>query len=412
MKSRSKRFILLALTVSLGMVFAGPANAQTRRSLEALRTPVPESELQKFSSDFTTLVRALSSMSGSHPEIQSLAAKVEQEFGNLPPDQLTILANAYDRPSLSQLVERVRPLVPEAGAGPPLAAVQRSPNEAGAPVATFAMNTSPTGLSYADYGGCVPGTSYHTVPNIPSDVSDDYTLLIEVQVANALAIPARDACESIVVIFGEGTNLPACIIAAVLDELANGVQATYQGVLFCDPVVLGAENHSTYENTFAIFGSLSNTQSAIVDGFGTVENQVSSVNSNLTNTGLVLSSNILQAQADLDTRVNKVDADVTTGATQVDSNIAALQALQLRMEIERNLALGTTVGIFETPKAQGGYLELVGTTVQTVINDLVAAGQNVGKAQQSLNAGNAQYAAGNYKAAYHAYVAAYQTAVQ
>jgi hypothetical protein len=57
---------------------------------------------------------------------------------------------------------------------------------------------------------------------------------------------------------------------------------------------------------------------------------------------------------------------------------------------------------------------VVGTTVQTVINGLVAAGKSVGKAQTYENEGNTAFAAGagNYKTAYYDYMSAYQTATK
>jgi hypothetical protein len=125
---------------------------------------------------------------------------------------------------------------------------------------------------------------------------------------------------------------------------------------------------------------------------------------------LDIASKLALVDTDLNHHLSTVDADVLARDTQVDGEIATLQALDIRMEIEKSLALGISVGLFETPKAEGGYLELVGTIVQTVINGLVAAGQTCGTAQTSENAGNTVYAAGKFKTAYSDYKAAYQAA--
>jgi predicted DNA binding protein len=65
---------------------------------DALRRPVPEDELQRFAADLTTLARALHDLNPDHPEVQSRMNDAEQKMGALTPEQLTMLANAYDRP--------------------------------------------------------------------------------------------------------------------------------------------------------------------------------------------------------------------------------------------------------------------------------------------------------------------------
>jgi hypothetical protein len=415
MNIENKGAILLALAVWLGIFGARPASAQLPSAMEALRRPVPESELQKFSSDMITLMRVISSMNVSHPDMQSRMAQAQQELANLTPEQLTAMANAYDRPGLSQVVEHLRSRVPETGVTPTLAVAARPPRETAPPIAEYPISPSTTTLVTANYDTCVPGTSssYNSVgPPIPSAPSEEYDRFDAIRIAKLAQVVLDYACDIIVDVFGEGTNAVACIPAGIADLVLVGLEEGLATDTYCDPYVLAAENDATYSNTFAIFNNLASTRNEIDSGIAAIDSQLSSVNSNLTNTGLVLTSNILQAQADLDTRLNKVDADVTAGTTQVDANIATLQALAIRIEIERSLALGITVGLFETPQAQGGYLELVGSTVQTVVNGLAAAGQRVGNAQRFLNLGNAEFTAKQYKAAYHDYFLAYQAAVR
>jgi hypothetical protein len=125
-----------------------------------------------------------------------------------------------------------------------------------------------------------------------------------------------------------------------------------------------------------------------------------------------LNNHSTAVDTDLNTHLAAVDADVLAQGSQAGSQVTTLQALNLRLEIEQSLAAGATIGVFETPKAQGGYLEVVGTTVQTVINGLVASGQSVGNAQTYENAGNTAFAAGQFQAAYGDYMSAYQTAAK
>jgi hypothetical protein len=400
----------------------------------------------------TTLVRALHDLNPNRPDVQSRMIQAEQEIGALTPEQLTMLANAYDRPTLSQSVERLRSLVPSLSATPGQAGQTLRPDLAiqkpgGVLHADDASTT--TTLSTANYSMCTPTTGTSILGStIPSDTPTDYGLFIALQIANGAQVPLNFLCTEIVVILGEGTNLPECIIAAIDQAIAFGLQVTLSTFEFCDSTVLGAENDSAYFNTIAIFNNLATDTSLISNQLTSAESDINAhitsidsdidnhvtaintnVDTNLTAIDTDVDTHVAAANLDIDTKVVNVDTDLNNHLTAVDTHvnthlsavdanvlagatdIATLQALDLRMEIEKSLALGISVGLFETPKAQGGYLELVGTTVQTVINGLIAAGQTVvGNAQTSENAGNTAYAAGKFKTAYSDYMKAYQAA--
>jgi hypothetical protein len=144
MRTGRKYPILLALAVSLA-TYAGltttAARAQSRPSRasagiylspdkrsaldvqateKALQQPVSPDELQRFATDFTTLLRALHDLNALHPEVQSSLIEAQHKLATLTPEQWTVLANAYDRPTLSNAVERLRSGMPSlntAGAG-------------------------------------------------------------------------------------------------------------------------------------------------------------------------------------------------------------------------------------------------------------------------------------------------------
>jgi hypothetical protein len=420
---------------------------------EALLRPVPEDELQRFAADLTTLARVLHDLNPNRPDVQSRMDDVEQKIAALTPEQLTMLANAYDRPTLSQSVERLRSLMPgltaTAGQGGTTAQPDLTVLKPRGGLHADDASTTTT-LSTANYGMCTPttGTSF-LGSTIPSDFPTDYGLFIALQIANGAQIPLNFLCTEITVILGEGTNLPECIIAAIDQAIAFGLQVTLSTFELCDSGVLGSENDAAYFNTIAIFNDLATDTSAIQDHLTSVDadlnahitdidsdidNHVAGINTNvdtnLTAIDTDIDTHVAAADLDIDTkvanvntnltvRVAAVDTDLNTHLTQVDADVlagggatATLQTLDLRMEIEKSLALGISVGLFELPKAHGGYLELVGTTVQTIITNLIAAGQTVGNAQTLENAGNTAYAAGAFKTAYCDYMSAYKAATK
>ena len=159
-----------------------------------------------------------------------------------------------------------------------------------------------------------------------------------------------------------------------------------------------------------------NTNSSVSAVNTDIDNHVAATTLNIdtavANADTDVDNHLSAVDADLNTHLAAVDAHVLAQGSQAGSEITTLQALNLRLEIEQSLAAGATVGIFETPKAQGGYLEVVGTTVQTVITGLAAAGQGVGNAQSYENAGNTAFAGGQFQTAYYDYMSAYQTAAK
>ena len=455
--------ILLAFAVLLATYASRPASAgqsQLRRSpqnaqatMDALRQPVPQGELQTFAADLTTLARALHDLNPNRPDVQSRMIELEQQIAAMTPEELTALANAYDRPALSGAVERLKSLMPSLNAAPGQAGQTLRPDltiqkPGGALHADDASTT--TTLSTASYSICTPASApTFLIGPIPSDPIADYAVFVALQVAKAAQIPLDYACESIVEVLGEGTNVPFCVAAAAAKIIEFALEVSLDTLQFCDPFVLADENDAAYFNTIAIFNNLATDTSLIQNQLTSmdsdlnahitaidsdIDNHVTGINTNvdtnLTAIDTDIDTHVAAADLDIATRVANIDTDLNTHLTAVDTDlnthlaavdadvltsssaIATLQALDLRMDIERSLALGIYVGLFELPKANGGYLELVGTIVQTVINGLVAAGKNVGTAQTSENAGNTAYAAHVYKTAYTDYMTAYQTATK
>jgi hypothetical protein len=125
------------------------------------------------------------------------------------------------------------------------------------------------------------------------------------------------------------------------------------------------------------------------------------------------------SQASVDTVQHGMDLansklDIVNGKLdQLLANLAALQAQNLRLQIEANLANGTNdaaIGQFLFPAAQSGHLELVRSILVETMQKLQATGQNLRNAPTFLAQGDQQKAAGRFKDAYDSYRQAYRTA--
>ncbi len=254
----------------------------------------------------------------------------------------------------------------------------------------------------ANYSSTCTPTSNPAGP-IPSDSTVDSDVYLGLSIAEDALVPLNYACWTVDTVLGEGSNLAFCVVAGVAAEAVEVTKVSLEDVEFCDVPVLGAENDAAYANTIAIFNNLVN------DTIG--------INNNINNVDTDIDTRVAATDLDIDTRLANVDTDLNNHLTAVNNDVNAQgntgntnQALDLRVEIERSLASGLNVGLFQTPKAQGGYLELVGTIVETVINGLAAAGQSVGNAQTLMNQGHTAYGAKSYKKAYSYYMKAYAVA--
>src|SRR5271166_956347 len=486
MKIGTKYPIVMALAVCVAIYAFRPASAQAQspqsmtreQTAERLRTPVPARQMEQFQSDLGGLVESLYNLNSSHPETQRNMVAIMQKLTTLTPDQWTALANAYDRKSLSEGVALIKysfksvPTRPRDGSRPRFTPLDTPVPTSSNPIIDPDTNTS---LVEPSYGPCTPNyvdanNDFNGIFPIPSNTNTDYGLFIGLNIANAAQIPLNFLCTEIVVILGEGTNLPECIIAAIDQAIAYGLQLGLQISDWCNSSVLGAENDSAWWNTIAIFnnlntgvtsienqitstetdldnhltsvdsdvnahitaidtdidnhiaaintnvnGDVTNALSSLstqltatdtdignrvtavntavtsansslssqITGVGTdIDTRIAGINtstsSNFTAVEQLIATNVSAADADIDARIanadtdidthlaavdtdlnshlSAVDADVLAQGSQIGTEIATMQSLNLRIEIEQALEQGLAIGLFELPKAQGGYL--------------------------------------------------------
>ncbi len=177
-----------------------------------------------------------------------------------------------------------------------------------------------------------------------------------------------------------------------------------------DALYQHAQNSSTTITQANTTANTVKTQSA------TLATAATALNSTLTD----VDSRVTEAQSDLQSLQTDVGALKATEtlilskANQAISNLTVLQQLQLQMEIEANLSLhgNNPVGLFETPQSHGGYIEVVGSVVNSTITRETATGKGVGNAASYYQQATAAYQAGQFKSAYSLYSKAYQDATK
>jgi len=400
---------LLILTSAVLLLCAVPASAQ-----------ISQQDFAAFQTNVQNLVGFLQQTAGNDTTQQSLANDLQSKINSLSSDQLYQVASSFNVAAFNNAVTVITSTK----------ATQRN-----------AANTDPpSNLFNPNFLICqlvqnVAGSAGQTL--VPSDPGTIKALDVSIAVAKVAAIGADKLCSGVVVVAGEGTTLPQCIIAEVLDLIAQGLERAKQVLTFCDPVVNSAEVEAAWQNTVTIDTDLanhdvntSNHLSQIDQHLTRIDAEVTShsnavdtdlasrmvavdtdLASRLSNVDVDLNNSLTAVDTDLNGHLNLVDSDVTTRATQIDNEISTFQTLTLRLKIELALSTGQPIGLFEVPASQGGYLELVRSIVVDTINKILASGLSVGTASKSLTTGDAAKAAGQFKSAYRSYASAYQAAV-
>ena len=402
-------------------------------TVPAARAQVSAQDFASFQTNLQNLVSFLQQTAGPDANQLALANDLQNKISGLTGDQLYQVASSFNVQAFNNAVSAVTTVKP----------TQRNVANTDPPGNLFNPNFLICQL--VQQAGQAAGVNL-----VPSDPATIKALELSIDVAKVAAVAADKLCEGVVVVAGEGTTLPQCIIADVLDLIAEALERAKEVLTFCDPVVNAAETEAAWQNSVTIDTDLATHDQNeanhlnLIDQHLTlidtaISNQNTSIDtdidsrvvavdvdlaSRLTNTDADLNNHITGIDTDIDTNVSGLSNQLTTRASQIDTEVGmqssdftlsqprpvGLRELDLRLKIEQSLAAGQNIGLFELPQAKGGYLELVRSIVVDTINKMLAAGLSVGTASKSLTTGDGFVATGQYKSAYGYYASAYQAA--
>jgi hypothetical protein len=235
------------------------------------------------------------------------------------------------------------------------------------------------------------------------DISADtrYALLIVKEVANAILAAAAWVCNED--ILGENGSL-ACVPLAIAADIANGF---FDTATFCAGEVTANQVDANFRRLDHIHNDLGAGITAIINNDNA--NASTIILNDNTNTSTIVTNDNINTQ----NIITNDNSNTQTILTNANANKNELKDLILRTQIEADLAMpdnSAVVALYETPNANGGYLNLARNIVALTISNVLAAGGNVGTAQSMLDAADAAIAAGNFKSAYSYLRRAYKAA--
>lgn len=251
--SRKMHVSVLCLSLVISATFAATATARQADRIGQLRASIeqqlksraaavrsdPERVRQHMIELVSTLPDLVPGNEGYARRMATLRAKLE----NLTPEQTALLANVDDESFV-----------------PALEGLERTAAQRHETFAVLSLKPTTDIVGPASHPLLADSAIYDTLCNsTPNDANTEHNEIIAINVANIAAIVGDVACNSIVVILGEGTNLPACIVAGVLHEVAEGVQFALDLQSFCDGDIAGEENHATFSNLYHVHNDLMNS---------------------------------------------------------------------------------------------------------------------------------------------------------
>lgn len=381
-----RKTLLLALVVAVAIVStAAAATASPKGQTDAFR-----SDVVQFLNEMQPLAAKLDASGIAGPGRTAALARTIASVKTATPEQLGVLQRAFATYPAWRTAPRTLTKL-----------VARMPSAGHTGLRPTARHTG--------RGTRVLGMAKITADDCATARAAGYTQT-DVEIAADVALAADAILEAI----------PQDALSSIARAIAVGVWSIPQGTLrgfqhlyniasscdVADNQALTKLNLDAKVSTRATQSSLDAAVTTIANSFTSVLNAISALKADVDASFTSVTSQIATVQGG----VNTANTNIVT----LTANVAANNALNIRMHIEADLADpgNHTVGLFELPSAQGGYLQLARSIVADVIQKTNASGQSVGNAQSFLSTGDGLLTAGRFKQAYAAYGQAYRAATK
>jgi hypothetical protein len=437
------RLLAITLTIAISnlmfgsLIFAAgrskKQNPQTPRKTELNQTETPDSlfqtqgasekqyppaELEQLRSKLLELVDTVKEYSdlilSENPELTGKLAAVRKQFEQYTPQQLNTYRAALNPAEMNARFGEARATLEQFR--PALEAIrQERREESKMPDLTGIKQRESTVIQIESAG--LPGRD-GADPVCEALVGSARVTYAVTAAADLIFIAAAGvraglsrACNEVLVVLGEGGNTSvACIPVDVVYFVAVALRAK---LLACDVDYTERTVDASFSRLEHLHTDLENSvandntnKTAIITNDNT--NKTAIINNDNTNTTTITGND--------NTNKTTILAAIAASQIAVNANTDAgkneLLNLVLRTQIEANLAEDhdDAIGLYMTPVANGGYLELARAIVIDTIAKL--GGKHTADANKQLAQGDAQKALGNFFKAYSFYRQAYRTAVK
>jgi hypothetical protein len=296
MKSKLKRSVPVINKQLYVIVFLALVSAALPLPLRAQKD---WTSAEEFRTQYMQFIDALSARVPPADEsswavgLRHQISDLRQSVNALTYPGLNQLAKAYDRQPFISMVGR-------------LTAGNIQFQEAAQTRLVASIKLQPRGpIHPPDYSSAVSGTPCSTNP---TDGQTLYNEKIGLTVATAAQAVLDYGCQTIVVVVGEGTNAPFCVVALIAKAAVLILDTVISGQEFCNQLLDGAKADATLADVEDIHTDVEflNTHLTAVDSHLT--NDFGALDSHLTN----VDSHLTGVNNDIDTRIAALTTTVTT----------------------------------------------------------------------------------------------------
>lgn len=260
---------------------------------------------------------------------------------------------------------------------------------------------APTDVNTPIPGGSSTTTEFGTCNfawSLPPDVK--FILQNEVLVGEAIHDATSRICAAIT---PAGELL--CIVSDILFVALHGIQ---DHAFMCDSMMYEAEVSATYLRLGHIHEDIGELRSDVTARIATLESNTKTEADHNETLIVGIGDNLALHDTNMATRTDSIADRIR----DLSALVAEIREEELRMMIEISLADtdNKQVGIFRFPQAVGGHLETVRAIVGQCIDDMKAAGHDVGNAEALMVKANWFMSDGDWEQAYTEFGRAYRAA--
>jgi len=419
MKSVPLRSILLGvLALALMMTVSSSASAQSPQTDPKVQYPAEE--LEQLRGKLIEMVDAVKQLSGLLADNSEELKKLDQArtfYEQLSSKELNMYRAAMDPAKMNAGLAEAQAVIAEYVSGNGGNYNRRS-SRRGAALNSAGLPDRPGPDSTCDnlIGSGFPTAAAHIAAQA-----------IYFTAAGIHAVANRTCNQLVVaVVLGEGGGANGSLACIAADAVLVAAKIVLDEISSCQRDFGYRTADTSYDRLDHIHTDLessvandNNNRTAILINDDSNRNAIIS-NDNSNRTAIINNDNSNRTAIIANADANKGDvivngnANTATIVATTDAAKGELRDLVLRTQIEAELAATDTtivVALYETPTANGGYLNLVRTIVAQTIANIQAAGGSTGQAQSLLAQGDTFKNAGDFKRAYTYYQQAYKAAV-
>ncbi len=287
-----KWFYVIAILTILGGTLAPSLSADHSLTAEpSLNVQQDWTSPEEFRTEYLKFIDALSARIPASDQsswavgLRQKISAIRQQVEGLSYSQIDQFSKLTDRQAFTKMAVGV-------AAGPNNVEIKNR-------VSALAVRQPLGVIQSPDFSGAVAGTTCSTTPTSAGTIDGEK---IGLYVDRGLSIIADVACESLVVVLGEGTNIPACVAFGITKAVEVVLDSLIDHQEFCNGLLDGAIADATLNDVVDIHGD------------------VDALDTHLTN----VNNQITGEFSALDTHLTNVDNHITAEFTALDAHIVAL----------------------------------------------------------------------------------------